>query len=514
MMPLFAVSLLISAVTGFLGVRLLLAAPDKGNETLPLQLFLGAGGGIGLSSCVYFVCLLAGADHWTPLIDILLCLGLAVACFFQRRGVRTSRSPAVEITVKSSRVANSVSDAPRTILEKLLLSAFFIELAAFCGAFLLAFLKEPHGRWDAWLIWNMHARFLARAGEAWRTVFSLPMDWSHWDYPLLLPLTIVRSWKYSGAESVHVPAALAFLFTLLTAGLLLFAVNRLKNLTGGLVAAMVLLATPFFILMGISQFADVPFSFFILAAIVLLCLPESNEERHFGPLVLAGVFAGLAAWTKNEGILFFLVAGLVLFSGTAARRGGREAAVKIGWFLAGSLPVLLCVICFKLQLAPPNDLTTGLAAGETALSKLTDPGRYAVIIKNFLITGINFTNGPVDLRAGGKLHPGAVNILLPVAWLWFMGIDRDPKTLYGAIYAAAVLAVMVAGYFAVYLLTPLPLEYHLATSLNRLYLQLWPSVIFLFFMIARAPGDKHPDPGKNPAGKSVPPSHKKERKRQ
>jgi 4-amino-4-deoxy-L-arabinose transferase-like glycosyltransferase len=291
-------------------------------------------------------------------------------------------------------------------------------------------------------------------------------------------------------ESIYISAFLAFLFSLLTAGLLFFSVARLKNLAGGLTAAMLLLATPFFILMGISQFADVPFSFFILATVVLLFLAGRDTENYSGPLIMAGISAALAAWTKNEGILFFTVAGFVLFSAGALRQNKKEAAVRTGWFLAGALPVLLCVICFKLKLAPPNDLTTGFAVGETALSKLADPGRYAVIAKDFFMTAFNFTGGPVDLRAGGGLHPGLVNILLPIAWVGFMGVSRDAKTRPGILPVAAILLLMLAGYFAVYLLTPLPLEYHLATSLNRLYLQLWPSVIFLFFMIANAPAEE------------------------
>ncbi|MEK6534682.1 MAG: hypothetical protein AABZ40_03350, partial [Thermodesulfobacteriota bacterium] len=64
----------------------------------------------------------------------------------------------------------------------------------------------------------------------------------------------------------------------------------------------------------------------------------------------------------------------------------------------------------------------------------------------------------------------------------------------------AVLLLILAGYFFVYVTTPLDLGYHLATSLNRLFLQLWPSVIFLFFMAAGAPetaasAGERPGPG-------------------
>ncbi|MHB8090075.1 MAG: hypothetical protein ACYDH8_00475 [Syntrophales bacterium] len=484
MTPLFGVSLLLSLATGFFVIRLLLPEPAGERGSLPFQLFLGAGIGIGLSSCVYFLCMAAGITGLAPLLDGSLCLFSGALAFYIRRPAKRTGGNAL---------------AGRTKNGLLLLTIFSVELAASCGAFFFAFLKEPHGRWDAWLIWNMHARFLARSGEAWREVFSLPMDWSHWDYPLLLPLSIVRGWKYAGAEGIYIPAALAFIFFLLTAGLLLFAVSRLQNLAGGLLATMLLLATPFFILMGISQFADIPFSFFVLATIVLLFLPEHFPEKGFGPLILAGIAAGLAAWTKNEGLLFFLIAALVLATATAFKRGGKAAAVRSGWFLAGALPILLFVIYFKMQLAPPNDLATGFAADASGWSKLTDLGRYGTIAKAFFITGLNFTQGPVDLRIGMKLNFGAVNILLPVAWLWFMGVNRDPKNRMGVICAAAILLLMLSGYFAVYLLSPLPLDYQIATSLNRLYLQLWPSIVFLFFMMANQPENDWRYPRKSPA---------------
>ena len=43
---------------------------------------------------------------------------------------------------------------------------------------------------------------------------------------------------------------------------------------------------------------------------------------------------------------------------------------------------------------------------------------------------------------------------------------------------AALLAVY-AGYFYAYVITPLDLNWHLNTSLDRLYAQLWPSLLFL-----------------------------------
>ena len=50
----------------------------------------------------------------------------------------------------------------------------------------------------------MHARFLFRGGDHWREAFASGLDWSHWDYPLLLPLSIARGWRYMGGESLSV----------------------------------------------------------------------------------------------------------------------------------------------------------------------------------------------------------------------------------------------------------------------------------------------------------------------
>jgi hypothetical protein len=47
---------------------------------------------------------------------------------------------------------------------------------------------------------------------------------------------------------------------------------------------------------------------------------------------------------------------------------------------------------------------------------------------------------------------------------------------------AAALILTLAGYFFIYLITPRDIYWHLRFSLNRLFLQLWPSAIFLFFV--------------------------------
>jgi len=496
MIVFFLASLLLSLISGLLLTFIFLPSPKNDLQDLLLRLFVGGGLGIGLSACLYFVSLPAGLSGYIPLIDLAACLALGLTVYvFRKRGCRGTERPA------ESQLHDRKAALPGTgsKLETWIAALFAVELLATLGSFLFAFLKEPHGKWDAWLIWNMHARFLYRSGEAWREVFAGGMDWSHWDYPLLLPLSIVRGWKYIGNDSIYIPAAFALLFTLLTLGLLLCALAFLRSRIQGCLAAMILLGTPLFIVMGASQFADVPLAFFMLATLVLLFLPARSPENWSGAPVLAGIAAGLCAWTKNEGLLFLLIVTGSLFCTTLYADGWRSARKSTVRFLAGALPILLIVVYFKTQLSPVNDLMAGFDP-TAAAAKLTDFSRYAEIAKAFFITGISFTQGLIDIRVGMQLNPGAINILLLVAYLLLAGVRIDNRDRTGLVRTAAVLLLILAGYFFVYVMTPLNLGYHLATSLNRLFLQLWPSVIFLFFMTAGAPeraasaGDR-PGPG-------------------
>jgi hypothetical protein len=46
---------------------------------------------------------------------------------------------------------------------------------------------------------------------------------------------------------------------------------------------------------------------------------------------------------------------------------------------------------------------------------------------------------------------------------------------------------MAVGCFFVYILSPADLAWHLRSSFDRLLLQLWPLVVFIYFMLVQAP---------------------------
>jgi len=477
-------SFLLPVAVGVL-IGLLLLPPQKYRLSPALRLLIGGGMGLGITSLAGFLLLpLAGSRYFLLRESALLALALALGWLAYRRGGFTGAFARPE----------SAGQKRSGVLFYFVPVVITVSAAV---SFALTTLAEPHGKWDAFLIWNMHARFLFRSGADWMDYFRSGLEWTHPDYPLLIPLAVERAWEYCGGETLVVPAVISAFFTFSVAGLVASALGTLRGRDQGCLGAAFLLASPLFILIGASQLADVPLAYYILGAVTLLFLHDRLPEPHGGALAMAGLFAGLAAWTKNEGILFcalFLsVRPIVSLLSAGPGRGIRELLL----LAAGASPALIVLMIFKIALAPVSDLIAGQnPAG--LLDRLGDAGRYGTIFLGYLRTGLTFTQGIPDVRAPFHLNPAVPGIILLAACLVLAGRESDPGDRDGIVTGWALVLFTLAGYFLVLVVTPHDLNWHLLTSLNRLLLQLWPAAIFLVFMSARTPG---PAPSGAPDGK-------------
>lgn len=349
--------------------------------------------------------------------------------------------------------------------------AFVATLGCAMAAFIGLSASRPHGGWDAWMNWNLRARLIFRSGPEWRVAFSPLLDWSHPDYPLLVQGSVVRTWVYNGGESLAGPVMIAFLFAFATVGLATSAVASFRGRTQGMLAGLVLLSTPFFVFHGISQYGDVPVGFFFLSTLVLLALHDQHGERSSAFALLAGLTAGFAAWTKNEGVLF-LAAVVISGAVTSKRAGSGRNLAKEAWaFALGLLPMLLIVGYFKVRFAPPNDLISTIGSGET-LARLTDPQRYLLVAKAYFA---GFT------RFGFNGLVSAVPVL--IAYGFCVGVRPREATKRWFRMTVVTVALMLAGHAAVIIATTGDVARLLNSSLERLLLQLWPAVVFACFML-------------------------------
>jgi hypothetical protein len=399
----------------------------------------GAAGGVGLSAYLF---LLIGVLLGAPVAALVLELAILAWTGY---GLLRRRVPD----------GKPAGETQRPLLWPVTGASLFLVLAIAAGALWTAWKANPHGNWDAWAIWNLRARYLAAepalAPRAWSPVLNAT---THPEYPLLLSSFIGRCWAFGRSFTTAVPATVSGVFFLAMLALVGGSVAVLRGPTLGLLAALSLAATPALLHEVPTEYADVPLACYIAGAIAFTLLDRP---------VLAGVLAGLAAWTKDEGLLFLaaFLAATALF-----RRRAVLAAI------AGALPAVAVIALFKIVLARGNSslLSSSLAG---VGHRLADVGRYGTVIAAF---GREFL-----AMASGWYHP-----ILPLAVL-AVTLRFDWQQRREVAYAGSILGALLAGYAGVYLITAYDLPWVLQTSLGRLLVQAWPVLILASFVGLRMP---------------------------
>ncbi|MBI2679771.1 MAG: hypothetical protein HYX25_02045 [Candidatus Solibacter usitatus] len=446
-------ALLLSISIGYLTVLLLLPSAGHNRVGQLLAVCVGAGLGAGISSCLYFlIWLTLGPSTKTFVAAELIILGLLGAGCWKRRSA--SAEPR----------AGGVLWIP--------LIGFLVALGFAVAVFVNSSQSNPYGGWDAWTLWNLRAGFLAQNDASWRNAFSSLLNRTHPDYPLLLSGFIASCWNLMGStNAISAPIAVAALFTFATAGLLVAARALLRSWSAGLLAGMILLASPRFLMEGANQYADVPLGFYYAAALALALLAASTDRGAEKVLALAGLAAGFAAWTKNEGLLFLLLSCIGIAVLYVVRKAGAKTALLS--VVAGAAVPVLIALYFKFFLAP----ATGTFSGSlpSASGKLFQASRYLQIAKAFWHEGLGF--------GVSTIHP-----VIPLAIIGIcLGIHPARRRQPAIVILGAVLLAVLAGYFFTFMITPLDLAWHLNTALGRLYVQLWPSFVLLTFAVIRTP---------------------------
>jgi hypothetical protein len=456
------ISLIVPLVAGYCLAGALPTTPASARHSPLLRACLAVGWGTGMASCLFFawLVLLGRPGQAFCAVDIALFVGLAATAVARRPHGRAAGHEGRR------------EEFPK-VVAPILGAALGAALALGIAAFVSLSLRNPHGQWDAIAIWNLRARCLYRGGEAWAESFHPGLIASHLDYPLLVPAAVARCWVYHGRETTVAPALLAGAFTLATVGLLVSALDALRGRNQGILGGLVLLASPRLFEWGSHQVADVPLAYFFLATAVALSMGDRDPATAASPswTALAGMMAGFAAWTKNEGLLFLAALLAARLALVVPALGWRAFRAEAAGFALGLAPVLAVVVYFKVRFSPPNDLLTDQGLNSLA-ARLTDPARYAAIGRAIAVDVFGLGSGAIAWLAAYRLLLG-----------------RKPRRagVPGGAFAILVLALMLAGYVLVYVVTPLHLPWHLQWSLPRLILQLWPLAVFAFFLNTATP---------------------------
>jgi hypothetical protein len=213
------------------------------------------------------------------------------------------------------------------------------------------FAVKPLHEWDGWAIWATKSRALYELGGVRGPVFDgAAYAPTHLEYPLLYPSLQAIDFRVMGTLDgtvMHLQLAL------LAAGFVgaLWALLRpvaWPPLVG--VAALAIVAAPQVVYQLSTAYADVPLAFFVALGVAALGAWVARGGNEL--LVVAALFLGVAALTKNEGLLF---AGAAFVAAALVRPRRRLALAA----LAAALLVAPWRLWVALHDIPGRDYTLG-----------------------------------------------------------------------------------------------------------------------------------------------------------
>jgi hypothetical protein len=437
-----------------------------------LTVCLGAGIGLGLTSSTIFLWLAwfgrSGGAYFV--FEAGSAILLVMLAFYRVLKLKSDRHN-VPISVC----------AKNGVAIQWLKRLFIILLLISAGSFALkTFIEYPHGTVDARFVWNYRARWMFRGGDQWRHAFYTPvasgaedtrvLDYAP-DYPLLITGSVYRGWEMIGNDHIAIPIIIAGIFTFGSYFLLYASLALLRNRNQGYLAVLFMLISTQFLHLGTDQYGDVPLAFFILSTVALFALKDRFPDNSLRMLFLIGFTASCAAWTKNEGLLFFVLVILVRFCSQIGKYDWSHLVKEFICFFLGMLPVMGTLLYFKLNFAPRNDMVN-LANLKKTGAYLLDLDRYLIVIKE-IIKKVYFFNDKI--------------IVLLAVYFLISGLDRSDKVKKQVLSNVILLLLMLGGYLFAYVITPYDLRWHIDSSLRRLFIQLWPAWVFLYFYCVRGP---------------------------
>jgi len=339
----------------------------------------------------------------------------------------------------------------------------------------------PHGAADAVYIWTSRALLLVRADGDIPARLAL-MRGGHPDYPLLLPTVVAAQYAASGGESLAIPQATSILWLI---GLLAatFAVtSRFTDPPVATLATLAVAVNPLLVRWALVQCADVPVAYLLLlAAGAMVTNLRDRGDLLFSP-PLAGFFTGLLMWSKNEGIvLAAMLIGMAATHGLARRRAIGDLPRRAGYFALGFAPSLTALLLFRRLWLRSVD-TPGFLPAD-ALDRIVDLDRWRVLLS----AAAYEATFPGHMNVSAALVPALAVIVVVV----LVARRRTVPAVAGPLLAVPAVAALL--YVGAYMMSPYDLQWHVSTSVDRLMLQLMPTLVVGAALLLAAPPVHRPD---------------------
>jgi len=320
-------------------------------------------------------------------------------------------------------------------------------------------LSTPVSDWDAFAIWGFKAKVLAH--DALRPApayfHDLTFSYSHLDYPLMVPFLTAGAYAAMGTIDDQTGKLVSvFLAALIVPMAYLGLRWKLRRLPAACLSTIPALLPVLFRHAG-AGCADLPLAMFHAGSIFYVARWIDRQQRE--DLVLAILFSGFAAFTKNEGLILALANGAVMLGFGLGHNRQRQWVGAVAFF-AGLLAMDAAWLLWSHSLPRTHE---DYGSKLLSIQVVTHLPRLKQIIPAMVVQ-------TTDLQTWGLLWimTGAMALL---GWQAFA--RRYVLALW------LLLGLQLASYALAYSVTPWNLTVLMPVTLDRLLSHAIPALIFL-----------------------------------
>lgn len=303
---------------------------------------------------------------------------------------------------------------------------------------------RPLSAWDGWAIWVLKARMFFVDGYVNTEVYHL----LHENYPYIINLSIVFLLKFLTVFDDTAILLYFFAFYLFT-GIAFYTSLRMHAARSiAIFFTFLLFATQNFLRHGgrfEAGYADLVLGFYIFCSLMLLFQFFARRRRE--DLIIFGIFLTITSLIKEEGLIF----SLTLFLIASAYSLQKRKYIHLAILLLTLLPTFFWQI-FKFQNGLAYSLYSNSALHTSRLLNVLIEVFYEMInIKNWNLLWLTF---------------------LIASYLgWKFKIYRGRLIL-------IVIGAQLVSYIFVFLLSPHSPAEHVSSTMNRLFLHIFPLAVF------------------------------------
>jgi hypothetical protein len=319
--------------------------------------------------------------------------------------------------------ANSV---PLTTLEKLAIAIILI----ISGLIVFNSIYWPFGIDDAVGIYAYWGKQIYRTA----TLPALTRESLYEAYPMLVPLWYAFTHSAAGWVDEYLAGLIPALLSVGCFGAAYLLGRELFNRRVGIIAALLCTLVPAVTFWAGAGYTDLPCGFFYGMAGYFLW--RARESWRYA--LLAGIMAGLAAWTKNSGLLIVGSIGLwivIRFLRDDQKPTLREILLVVGGFIAVAAPWYVRNLLYTGSLLPPTGWTYAAQRTLSTLFPYLTSNRY-LPLGALLTAGVIYTFARVPFKRE-SLYLTA--FYLPFFVIWWVLFSYDSRFLLAVLPFVAVM---------------------------------------------------------------------------